>query len=216
MAKFTVDDFRIAYVFDIEEPITEEKLAAGLEGKGFTVQKNRYISSSNMPVRITILNIANKGRISVLYQKDDTPTFIGLSGKDTNEVLKQFEVLGNLLQQLDPFLLQQKRYIEAVITAKVWTQSTPGKEIPKLGGDAIKKLADSSGTNLKLISAVISPEGSSSLEGWQMKIEQLIRNPKYYFVQYIRRSIEKKDVLADAYSSGDFITGLIDQLESAK
>lgn len=216
MAKFTVDDFRIAYVFDIEEPIPEDKLSKGLEERGFSVQKNRYISSPNLPIRITILNIANKGKISVMYQKDSIPSFLGISGKDTNEVLKQFEVLENLLQYTDPFILQQKKSIEAVVTAKLWSDKIPANEIPKMGGGVVKTFGSALGANMRLISGVIAPESNKEDEGWWLRIEQLAGNPKYYFIQYVRRGLDKKQILSDSYASGEFIVNVIDLLEKAK
>lgn len=103
--KVILDDFRISYIFDVEEPIAEDGLSRILEERGFKVIKQRYIVAP--PIRAVLWNLATLRNTSILYQKESIPSFVGASGKDKRQVLETFGILQNVLVNIDPSILQR-------------------------------------------------------------------------------------------------------------
>src|SRR6266511_2103530 len=135
--KVILDEFRISHIFDIEEPIPEGPLVAGLEKRGYAIIRERVIS--HPPIRAILLNIASKNNVKVTYQKETIPTYVGVAGKVRTEVLKQFDTLDNVLTEIDPTLHTRQTSTESIFSAKVFGRSSPSETISSFATESVSK-----------------------------------------------------------------------------
>ncbi len=210
--KIILDDFRLSYLFDIEDPIPESRLANELESQDFKVVRQRYIVAP--PLRAVLLNMASHRGTSVIYQKETIPAFIGVAGKDVLEVKKSFDKLQHVLGRIDSTILDRSTGVEMVTTTKVFSRKLPEETIPSLASRKIDLFQNLIGGTPKLFTAQVASEAED--KRWFVRIEPLLRSPKYYFITltYQDSKPDMAKVIDLADRSEKMIEQIIDIVES--
>lgn len=190
--KILIDDFRVSDVFAISDPFIEEDLKAALKTKGFDIDLGPKIISTT-PIRAIRSDIAKKGDISILY--DNETSFIGVVGKSFRQVTDQFEVLEGVLSELDPIMLSNKKYTELWLRSHIWTKKDPQKTIPEFLKDT-KYDAFSAilGRKIRPFTIRVATEDQTIMDNpnwFDLRIEPLIRNPRYYRLDIVYRNNDK-------------------------
>ena len=191
--KVTIDDFRISHLFDIDEPVPENILTDILSARHYKIVNQRVID--HPPIRATIINLAAINHVNIMYQKDSIPSYIGVSGKDKREVLKQFDTLSSILTEVDPTVQQRYTMIEVVLIAKVWGRDLPEKSIPKFAFKDSSLFNKIFGEELpmKMWSFVLQNYNAKEVDvGYSIIFSPLLRSRRYYYVQLVCRT---KDML---------------------
>lgn len=209
--KVMIDDFRISHIFDIEEPISEKDLVESLQKHNYKVINDRIIS--HPPIRAVILNIATKNSVNISYQKESIPSYIGAGGKDMKEVLNQFDVLNNLLTQLDPTLHGRHASTEMVLAVKVFGDSVPTDTIPTLARSDTSKFTKIFNEPLKTESITMSSKNVTSESFNSIHIAPLYRSPRYYYVQLVHREKDLTKVVEFSKRAEQIIKDAITALE---
>jgi hypothetical protein len=209
--KVILDDFRVSYVFDVEDPIPEDDLTKALEERGFKVNKQRIITAP--PIRAVLLNLATYKHTSVMYQKEGIPSFIGAAGKDKRQVLDTFDILQNILVNLDPTCLRRSSTIEMVSTTKVFGEKLPEEVIAMLASSKVPKFEPIFGSKMRMVTTSFASPIEPDKPEWFVRIEPLFRSPRYYFVQLVYRDHRLANVLDISQKGEDIIRDVVDALE---
>lgn len=211
--KIILDDFRLSYLFDIEDPVPENRLASELESRDFKVAKQRYIVAP--PLKAVLLNLATYKGTSVMYQKDSIPSFIGVAGKDIVGVKDCFDTLREILNQIDSTVLIRSNGIEMVTTTKVFSRSIPSEVIPSLGSKKIEQLREVVGGNPAINNVeIVSKDGDKT---WLITIAPLLRSPKYFWLRLTYQDLkpDMARVLDLAEQSENMIEKIIGTIEGS-
>lgn len=186
--KIFIDDYRISFVFGQQDPFVEDDLRSLLEKRGFKATGPRVINAP--PFRAVRADIAKKGDVSVLY--DNETSFVGVAGRSLKEVRRNFDVLGKLLRKLDRIMFNKQKYVELVLRSRVWTKKDPQKAIIDFlgmnGAEPFKNLFEK---DVRPFGVRIVTEDLTIMDNpnwFELRIEPLIRNPRYYFIQLIYRN----------------------------
>jgi len=190
--KIVIDDFRISHIFDIEEPIPEHELAAELTKRGYKVINDRVIT--HPPIRAVLLNLATINHVNISYQKESIPSYIGTSGKDKREVLKQFDILSSILMNIDPTVPSRYTAIEAVLSAKVFGKELPANSLPKFGAKDVSKFNSLFDRPFTTRSFTFHSADKTSESFYSLFFAPLNRSPRYYYVQLVIRDKDLKKV----------------------
>jgi len=210
--KVIIDDFRMSHLFDIEEPIPEKDLVESLQKHGYNVINDRVIS--HPPIRAVILNIATKNNVNITYQKESIPSYIGAAGKDMKEVLKQFDILNNILTQIDPTLHGRHTSTEMIAIAKVFGDSFPTETLPLIASNDASKFTKLFNEPLKTESITMSSRNVTSETFNSLHIAPLYRSLRYYFVQLVHREKELSKVVEFSKQTEQIIKDSVTILES--
>lgn len=116
--KINVEETRISFLFNIQTPVDDATLEHALISKKYKVNKDRVITRP--PLQAVILNFARKGDVDIIYEKEKIPTFLGVVGKNSEIVVREFESLKLILDGIDRLLVDQATGIEAVITSNIF------------------------------------------------------------------------------------------------
>jgi len=209
--KIIIDDFRISHIFDIEEPIPENELANTLQSRGYKVINDRVIM--HPPIRAVMLNMAQKNNVNIIYQKETIPSYIGTSGRDQREVLKQFDILNSILTELDPTLHGRHTSTEMVMSAKVWGKFLPSQTLPSLAAKDTSKFSKLFEHPVKTTSITMVGSDSKSESHYSISFSPLYRSKRYYYVQLVNRDKDLKKVLEFADKGQEVISDAISILE---
>lgn len=209
--KIIVDDFRISHVFDIEEPIPERDLSQALQNHGYKIISDRVIN--HPPIRAVILNMATKNNVNVTYQKESIPSYIGVTGKDKREVLNQFDILNNILIQLDPTINGRQTSTEMLMAAKVFGKSIPTETLANTATSDASKFNKVFGVPMKTSTISYSHADKTSEAYTSVTFAPLYRSPRYYWVQLVHRNKDLTNVTKFANNGEQFIKEAISILE---
>lgn len=210
--KVIVDDFRISHIFDIEEPVVEKDLIQALEKHQYKVINDRVIS--HPPIRAVILNIATKNNVNITYQKESIPSYIGAAGKDMREVLNQFDILNNLLTQIDATLQGRHTSTEMILAAKVFGDTLPNDTIPIIASNDAPKFTKIFDEPLKTESITMSSKNINSESYNSIHIAPLYRSPRYYYVRLVHREKELNKVVDFSKRAEQIIKDTISLMEA--
>lgn len=186
--KVTIDDFRISHLFDIEEPIPEPSLVKILSDRGYRTINQRVFD--HPPIHATLLSLAAKNHVTILYQKDAIPSYIGAAGRDKREVLKQFDDLSSILTEVDPTVQQRYTSIEAVLTTKVFGRKLPSVSLPTFASkdaSAFNKLFGEQPMETRSFTLHNHNARESGIS-YSLTFSALNRSPRYYFIQLVCRA----------------------------
>lgn len=209
--KVVIDDFRISHIFDIEEPIPEHELAAKLTQRGYKVINDRVIT--HPPIRAVLLNLATIKHVTVTYQKESIPSYIGTAGKDKREVLKQFDNLTSIIMEVDPSVSGRYTSIESVLSTKVFGRTLPVKSLLKFGAKDVSKFNKLLDRPLTTRSFVLNSSDKNSESYYSLSFSPLNRSPRYYYVQLVIRDKELKKVQDFSNKGEEIIKDAIESLE---
>ena len=209
--KIIVDDFRISHVFDIEEPVPEQELSEALQKHGYKIISDRVIN--HPPIRAIILNMATKNNVNITYQKESIPSTLGTTGKDKREVLNQFDILNNILTQLDPTLHGRQTSTEMIMAVKVFGKSIPEETLKTIATSDASRFDKVFGRPMKTSTISYSHADENSELFTSITFAPLYRSPRYYWVQLVHRDEDLTNVTKFANNSEQFIKEAISILE---
>jgi hypothetical protein len=209
--KVIVDDFRISHIFDIEDPVPERTLTEALQRHQYKVINDRVIS--HPPIRAVILNLATKNNVNIVYQKESIPAYIGTAGRDMHEVFNQFDILNNILSQIDPTLHGRHVSTEMILSTKVFGDLLPNDTITKLAKSDNQKFSKLFGKPLQTLNITMQDDDRTSESYNSIHIAPLYRSPRYYFVQLVHRSKDLSEVVSFAKKGEQVIKDAVSILE---
>ena len=213
--KTFVDDFRISFVFNTSDPFVENDLKAVLETKNYTVEKGSRIINAP-PFRAIKTDIAKKGNVTVLY--DNEVSFVGVAGKSIKKVLEEFELLENVLCEIDQIIFANKSHVELVLRAHIWTKKDPQKTITNFykttNFDSFSTIFGEKVRPFTIRVATQDQEILGNPNWFDLKIEPMIRNPRYYHVDLVYKSKDAVKVIKLIKNMDSVIARTLEILES--
>lgn len=212
--KIFVDDYRISIVFSFPDPFIEDDLKALLKKRGFKVETGSRIIEAP-PFRAVKADIAKKGNVSVLY--DNELSYVGVAGRSFKGVQGNFIVLSEVLKELDPITLNKQRGVELLLRARVWTKKDPQKSIADfVKTEKMKGFKDIFEKEIRPFTVRVVTEDSKILDNpnwFSLRIEPLIRNPRYYFLGLVYRNEDVSKILNIANKIEQIISQSIEVVE---
>lgn len=180
--RFNLKEIRISYIFNIANPISDIKeLEQMLIDKKYKINNERLITRP--PFQLVILNFARKGDINVMYEKEKIPSFIGVTGSNLQRAVSEFEQLTDGLNSIDSMIVEQKHYIEAVLTYEVLIKSiTPYNNLSNFASQEINRLTK----NSHLENITITTKNNNDTT--RLHIAPLYKDPKFFYIQSVMTS----------------------------
>lgn len=201
-------------MFDFQDPFVEEDLKSLLKKRKFKVEtKSRFIEAP--PFRAVRADIAKKGSVSVLY--DNEISYVGVAGQSFKEVKGNFTILSRILKELDPITYGKQRSVELIFKGRIWTKKDPQKTITNFMKtekmDLFKNIFEK-GIRPFTIRVVTEDHRIKDNPNWfSLRIEPLIRNPRYYFLELVYRNEDVSMTLKIADKIEEIITSSIEAVE---
>lgn len=192
-------------MFKIESPVDEDKLEYKLIEKKYKINKERIITRP--PLQAIILNFARKGGIDILYEKQKIPTFVGVSGKNHNNVVTEFEELKHILENIDSFILEESHDIQAVITCRIFGQLKPDSIFPHFATSEIKKFKDKFSKQFMMDNFTIKSETEN--EATLIHIAPLYRDRRYFYMQLVLNSSSLENIFNFVENYERYISDII-------
>jgi len=209
-----IDDYRISFVFGFQDPFVEDDLRSLLKKRKFKVEtKSRIIEAP--PFRAVRTDVAKKGNVSVLY--DNEISYVGVAGQSFKEVRANFAILGRILKELDPITYSKQRSVELIFKGRVWTKKDPQKTITNFMKtekmDLFKNIFEK-GIRPFTVRVVTEDHRIKDNPNWfSLRIEPLIRNPRYYFLELVYRNEDVSMTLKIADKIEEIIASSIETIE---
>jgi len=212
--KIFVDDYRISFVFGFQDPFVEDDLKDVLTKRGFKVEPGSRIIEAP-PFRAVRADIAKKGNVSVLYDNDIS--YVGIAGRSFKEVLEDFNALGRVLKELDSITFDKQSYVELVLRARVWTKKDPQQTIASFHkAENVQPFAEVFGKGVRPFAVRVVTEEPRIIDNpnwFSLRIEPMIRNPRYYFVELVYRNEKVSKTLSIAEKIEQVISRSIEIIE---
>ena len=208
--KVQLDECRISYLFKTENPIDEEKLEFRLIDKKYKINKDRIITRP--PLQAVILNFARKGGIDIIYEKSNIPTFIGVMGKNHNNVVTEFEHIKHILEDIDEFILEESTGLETVLSCKVFGDPKPNLLLPLFAKDHIKKFDNKFGKNFVMDNFTLKHKNSKTLIS--IHIAPLYRDIRYFYIQLVLKDDSLEHVFDFVENHETYITDVMEIMSS--
>lgn len=203
--KIHIEECRISYLFKIENPVDEESLEHKLIEKKYKINKERIITRP--PLQAVILNFARKANIDVLYEKRNIPTFVGVAGKNHNNVVTAFEELKHILESMDAFILEESSEIQAVITCRIFGQSRPENVFPHFATSEIKKFDDKLSKQFMMENFTIKSKTESDVTS--IHIAPLYKDERYFYMQLALTSPSLENIFNFVEKHEKYISDII-------
>jgi len=199
-SKILINDFRVSRIFGFPEPYPREDLRQKLLASGFQIvpEKERVVEVPNK-LRAERVDFASKGNATVLY--DYEVGLIGTAGRGTKEVVSIMRTLDEILIELDRAPIKNARSAEALLVCRAWTKNDPSESIMRFS-DCIKldSLARLLGSDARCFSLRIAPKKfgpnlRTTLDWFDLRIEPLIVNSRYYYLSLVYRKPLLEEVM---------------------
>ena len=208
-SRINLEEIRISYLFNIQNPITESDLEFRLIDKKYKINKDRVITRP--PLQATILNFARKGNVDVIYEKEKPPTFIGIVGKNKDSVIQEFETLKFILEDIDPLLLEESTGIETVITFKVFDKHIkPNPYLMNFASSEVKKFNDKLSRKYTIDNLTL--RSTYDDESTTIHISPLYRDPRFFYIQTFLRSTNLEKIFQFIEEQETYITNILQML----
>ncbi len=186
-SKIQLMDCRMSYIFPVTNPVNEESLQFRLIDKNYKINKTRTITKP--PIQVSLLNFARKNDVNVIYEDKQIPTYLGVYATKINSVMQEFELLTNILKDIDN-KLEESKYIETVITARVFLGGDKSNEYLKsFDCENINKFSkmfgiDFSMNNFRIVNKTKDTTSSIHIAPYQentgyLYIQIAIKNPDF-------------------------------------
>jgi hypothetical protein len=161
-------------------------------------------------------DIAKKGDVAVLY--DNEVSFVGVGDKSFKQVREAFDISEGVLSEVDAIMLANKSRVELVLRADVWTKKDPQKEIGKfLGKKKFEAFASIFKNKVRPFTVRVATEDKEIIKNpnwFDIRIEPLIRNPRYYRIDLVYRNEDQSKTLEIADNIENTVVQAIKIVES--
>ena len=206
--KITLDECRISYLFKTENPIDEERLEQELIAIKYKVNKDRVITRP--PLQAVILNFARKANIDIMYEKQKTPTFVGVLGKNYKNVITEFESLKHILEKMDNFILQETTGLQTVLSCRVFGGPKPDDVLPNFATTLTKKFNEKFTKNFLMDNFTL--KSNSSEENTSIHVAPLYRDRRYFYMQLVLNSSSLEETIGFVEGHEKYINDIMDVL----
>ena len=181
-SKIKLDSATLSYIFSIKDPVSEEGLEFRLKNKHYKINKERVISRP--PLQAVILNFARKTDTNIIYEKEKLPTYLGVKSNKICSVIDEFEMLTGVLRDIDPSILDQSTFMEAVITARVFLDKKKHNDYAKnLAKDDMIRFNKCFNQNFILDNfRIVSNNSDEHSDRYTIQMAPYYQDPRYTFV----------------------------------
>ena len=212
-SRIKLDSATLNYIFTIADPVPEDELEFRLKNKNYKINKERVISRP--PLQAVILNFARKNDINIIYEKDKTPTYLGVKSKKINNVITEFEMLTGILRDINPSILDQSQLIESVITARVFLDKKKHDDYAKnLAKSDMKRFNDKFNANFVLDNFRMISQTNDDSERYIIQLAPYYQDPRYTFVQTTLQTKNLETALEYLHKYDEYLNNVIEAMKN--
>lgn len=207
-----LDECRLSILFNTPNPINEENLEFKLINRNYKINKERVITRP--PLQAVILNYARKNAIDIVYENEKRPTFIGVVGKKPDDIMVEFELLKNDLENIDFAALELNIGYEAIIWSRPYRSGQNAKDIlKKFAKNDIKKFSKKFSKNFVMDNFTIKyMDDNNSFISFH--IAPYYVEPRSFYMQLAIRSLNLEDTFEFLEKYDKYISDLLDLLDN--
>ena len=193
-------------MYNIKNPVDDQALEVRLINKKYKINKDRVITRP--PLQAIILNFARKGGVDIIYEKNNIPTFLGVVGKDKELVIREFENLKFILEDIDKLLVEQAADIETVITFNVFDKRVkPDASLVHFASPQIKTFSEKFTADYVMDNFTLRSKDGH--EPTTIHVAPLYRDKRFFYMQMFLRSQRLESVFEFVEAQETYINNIL-------